>query len=151
MQMKPDGRPVEGLSSYAQPTGRGARIWPMPASRATLPARLPPCSVTDTDPPKLWVFLLHAVPLPDSPDFSEYGGAFVTCYQMPGLGEDPVCHASGFLRAAGWQVVATETPPVLLACEDAPDEAPFEQALIDDEAYVFHQWRVEDSAGETMH
>mgnify|MGYP003586142305 FL=1 len=110
------------------------RLWPESPRRANLPARLPPRSVTDTDPPKLWVFLLHAVPLPDSPDFSEYGGAFVTCYQMPGLDDDPVRHASGFLRAAGWQVVATETPPPLLACEDGPDEEPFEQALIEHEA-----------------
>lgn len=123
----------------------------MPAARANLRARLSPRSVTDTDPPRLWVFVLHAVPLPDSPDFSEYGGAFVTCYQMPGLDDEPLRHASEFIRTAGWQVVATETPPALLAREDAPHEAPFAQALLDDEAYVFHQWRVEDSAGETMH
>jgi hypothetical protein len=99
----------------------------------------------------LWVFVLEAVPLPDAPEFQEFGGAFVLCYQMPGLAEDPVRHASEFLRGAGWQVTGVQEEPRRIEREEAPETEHFDQALIDDEAYVFHQWRVEDSDDQTRH
>lgn len=95
--------------------------------------------------------MLETRPLPDTPDFLAYGGAFVLCYQMPGLAEDPVRHASDFLRQAGWQVVGVLEEPTLLEREEAPDEEHFDQALLDDEAYIFHQWEVGDTADETRH
>jgi hypothetical protein len=99
----------------------------------------------------LWVFVLEAAPLPDAPDFQEFGGAFVLCYQMPGLAEDPVRRASEFLREAGWQVTGVQEEPRLIEREEAPEAEHFDQALIDDEAYVFHQWRVEDAVDQTRH
>lgn len=99
----------------------------------------------------MWVFVLDARPLPGTPDFEQFGGAHVLCYQMPGLADDPVRHASDFLRENGWQVTGVEEEPEQLAREDAPDEEPFDQALINDEAYVFHQWTVEDTDDETRH
>lgn len=101
--------------------------------------------------PNLWVFVLEAVPLPDAPDFQEFGGAFVLCYQMPGLAEDPVRRASEFLREAGWQVTGVQEEPRRIEREEAPETEHFDQALIDDEAYVFHQWRVEDADDQTRH
>lgn len=101
--------------------------------------------------PKLWVFVLEAEPLPDAPDFQEFGGAYVLCYQMPGLSGDPVRRASEFLREAGWQVTGVQEDPRQIEREEAPEAGHFDQALIDDEAYVFHQWRVEDADDQTRH
>jgi hypothetical protein len=99
----------------------------------------------------LWVFVLEAEPLPDTPDFQEFGGAFVLCYQMPGLAEEPIRHASDFLREAGWQVTGVQEEPRQIERDEAPEGKHFDQALIDDEAYVFHQWRVDDADDQTRH
>lgn len=95
--------------------------------------------------------MLVAEPLPESPDFREFGGAHVLCYQMPGLAEDPVGHAGEFLRGAGWKVTGVEEEPRRIGRDQAPEAAHFDQALIDDEAYVFHQWRVDDADDQTRH
>jgi hypothetical protein len=99
----------------------------------------------------LWVFVLEARPLPDTPDFLQFGGAHILCYQMPGLSEDPISHASDFLRHAGWQVIGVEDEPERITREEAPDDEHFDQALIDNEAYIFHQWSVDDVDDETRH
>lgn len=112
---------------------------------ATRPAAIP------KDTPKLWVFIVEAQPLPEAPEFQEFGGAYVLCYQMPGLAEDPVHHATEFLRQAGWRVTGVQEEPDQRARDDAPDSEHFDQALIDDEAYVFHQWRVDDADDQTRH
>lgn len=95
--------------------------------------------------------MLEAEPLPDTPDFQEFGGAFVLCYQMPGLAEDPVRHAVDFLRGSGWHVSGIREEPKQIERDEAPETMHFDQALIDDEAYVFHQWRVEDADDQTRH
>lgn len=95
--------------------------------------------------------MLEAEPSPDTPDFQEFGGAFVLCYQMPGLAEDPVRHAGDFLRAAGWQVIGIKEEMRQIERDEAPEAVHFDQALIDDEGYVFHQWRVEDADDQTRH
>ena len=95
--------------------------------------------------------MLEAQPLPEAPEFNEFGGAHVLCYQMPGLSGDPVQRASDFLREAGWQVTGVQEEPVQREREEAPEAEHFDQALIDDEAYVFHQWRVEDADDQTRH
>lgn len=103
------------------------------------------------DMPRLWVFVLEAQPLPDAPEFQEFGGAYVLCYQMPGLARDPVHHATEFLREAGWRVTGIQEEPAQHDRADAPDHEHFDQALIDDEAYIFHQWRVDDADDQTRH
>lgn len=103
------------------------------------------------DSPHLWVFVLEARPLPDTPDFEQFGGAYVLCYQMPGLSDDPIRHASNFLREAGWRVIGIEEEPEQITREEAPDDEHFDQVLIDNEAYIFHQWSVEDMDDETRH
>lgn len=89
--------------------------------------------------------------MPNSADSVAYGGAYVLCYQMPGLSQDPLQHASHFLREAGWEVIGVQESPELTLREDAPDEEHFDQALLEDEAYIFHQWEVDDAGDETRH
>ena len=109
------------------------------------------CLAIPAHAPRLWILVLEAEPLPDSPEFQEFGGAVVLCYQMPGLAEDPVRHASEFLRGAGWQVSGVREEPRQVERDEAPEPDHFDRALIDDEAYVFHQWRVEDADDQTRH
>ena len=97
------------------------------------------------------MFTLEARPLPDSPDFAEAGGAFVTCYQKPGFADDPMRRASEFIREQGWEVIAVEDEPEQIERDDAPDTEPFDVALLDNEAYVFHQWPVDDADDQTRH
>ena len=59
--------------------------------------------------------------------------------------------ASEFLREAGWQVTGVQEERRLIEREEAPEAVHFDQALIDDEAYVFHQWRVADADAQTRH
>lgn len=103
------------------------------------------------DAPQLWVFVLEVRPLPQTDDFTQFGGAYVLCYQMPGLAEDPIGHASRFLREHGWEVIGVHDEPRQLPRGGAPEAEHFDQALRDDEAYVFHQWRVEDEDDQTRH
>ena len=109
-----------------------------------------PTAITQ-DMPRLWVFILEAQPLPEAPEFQEFGGAYVLCYQMPGLADDPVQHATEFLRQSGWMVTGVREEPEQRGRGDAPESEHFDQALIDDEAYIFHQWRVEDADDQTRH
>ncbi len=97
------------------------------------------------------MFTLEARPLPDSPDFAEAGGAFVTCYQRPGFADEPLRRASEFIRRQGWEVVAVEDEPEQVKRDFAPDAEHFDQALVDDEVYVFNQWPVDDTDGLTRH
>ncbi len=125
----------------------------MAARYPAFPARIAACGPApiSSTAPKLWVFVLEAQPLPEAPEFQEFGGAYVLCYQMPGLAAEPLRHASDFLREAGWQVTGVREDPVQRERDEAPEAEHFDQALIDDEAYVFHQWRVEDAADQTRH
>ncbi|WP_296278801.1 hypothetical protein [Pseudoxanthomonas sp.] len=97
------------------------------------------------------MFTLEARPQPDSPDFAEAGGAFVTCYLRPDFVPDPMHRAIAFVREQGWEVVAVEDEPVRIERHDAPEEEHFDQALVDDEVYVFHQWPVDDADEHTRH
>ncbi|WP_142123685.1 hypothetical protein [Pseudoxanthomonas sp. 3HH-4] len=104
-----------------------------------------------TDNVQLWVFTLEARPLPDSPDFAEAGGAFITCYLRPAFTPDPMRRAVEFVREQGWEVIAVEDEPLQIERHDAPEAEHFDQALVDDEVYVFHQWPVDDAGDETRH
>ncbi|HLM52736.1 MAG TPA: hypothetical protein VK325_03905 [Pseudoxanthomonas sp.] len=126
-------------------------MWPHDIDRDNLHASRSSDHAIPQSTPKLWVFVLEAQPLPEAPEFMEFGGAYVLCYQMPGLARDPVRHASDFLRGAGWLVTGVQEEPEQRTRDEAPESAHFDQALIDEEAYVFHQWRVEDAAGQTRH
>ncbi|MCR6662687.1 MAG: hypothetical protein NVV60_05950 [Luteimonas sp.] len=101
--------------------------------------------------PMLWVFTLEARPLPDSPDFETAGGAFVVCYVRPELADDPLGHATAYVRGQDWQVVAVEDEPLECGRDEAPDEDYFDQAIDDGEVYVFHQWPIDDIGLETRH
>ena len=97
------------------------------------------------------MFTLEARPRADSPDFVEAGGAYVTCYQKPGFADDPMRRASEFIREQSWVVVAVEDEPVQVDRDEAPNADHFDQALVDDEVYVFNQWPVEDADDQTRH
>lgn len=125
--------------------------WLFQPDRTTLPENcLRSLDIPQTTP-KLLIFVLEAQPLPEAPEFNEFGGAFVLCYQMPGLAEDPLRRASDFLREAGWQVTGVQEEPRQIERDEAPETGHFDQALIDDEGYVFHQWRVDDADDQTRH
>ena len=111
----------------------------------------PGIAAISSDSPRLWVFTLEARPLPDSPDFVEAGGAFVTCYLRPTFAPDPMRRAIAFVREQGWEVIAVEDEPLQSERHDAPEGEHFDQALVDDEVYVFHQWPVDDADEHTRH
>jgi hypothetical protein len=64
---------------------------------------------------------------------------------MPGLADDPVLHATKFIRDSGWDVLRIESAPELLDRSEIPEETinRFDQALIDDEVYQFHTWPID--------
>ena len=115
------------------------------------PAHVARIAAISPDTPRLWVFTLEARPHADSPDFVEAGGAFVVCYQKPGFADDPMRRACDFIREQGWVVVAVEDEPIQVDRDQAPDIDRFDQALVDDEVYVFHQWPVDDASEQTHH
>ena len=97
------------------------------------------------------MFVVEARPRAESPDFAEAGGAFVVCYQKPGFADDPLQRAAEFIREQGWVVVAVEDEPVQIDRGQAQDIERFDQALVDDEVYVFNQWPVDDACDQTRH
>ncbi|NCT70094.1 MAG: hypothetical protein DI562_17495 [Stenotrophomonas acidaminiphila] len=111
----------------------------------------PGIAAISSDSPRLWVFTLEARPLHDSPDFAEAGGAFITCYLRPGFAPDPMRRAVEFVREQKWEVIAVEDEPLQIERHDAPEAEHFDQALVDDEVYVFHQWPVDDADDQTRH
>ncbi|KRA51782.1 hypothetical protein [Pseudoxanthomonas sp. Root630] len=59
--------------------------------------------------------------------------------------------ASEFIREQGWVVIAVEDEPAQIGRDEAPNIEHFDQALVEDEVYVFNQWPVDDADDQTRH
>ncbi len=104
---------------------------------------------------RIFYVQFEAVPLPESREFEQCGGAYVNCW----LKADSEAHAanlaSASVREAGWNVVAVEEEcrevNEAYYSENEEGREHFEQANLDGECYVFHQWPIEDQEGRDVH
>jgi hypothetical protein len=104
---------------------------------------------------RIFYVQFEAVPLPESQEFEQCGGAYVNCWLSAESETQAAKLASASVREAGWRVVAVEE-----ACREVDkayysenDEGRehFEQATLDGECYVFHQWPIEDQEARDVH
>lgn len=93
----------------------------------------------------------HAVPLPHSEQYAECGGAYVNCWLEAASEDEAHKMASALIHGRGWQILSVEEEcrEVTQAsyADNEEGKEHYDQAVLDGECYVFHQWPVD--AGET--
>ena len=85
----------------------------------------------------------EAIPRHDSPEASEVGGAYVTCWIAANDMHEAELDARQHIHESGWIVgERTETSVIERAdVEDDPDSlAYFDEARADGACFVFHTW-----------
>jgi len=97
----------------------------------------------------------EAVPLPESEDFGKSGGAYINCWLKAQSQEEAAQLASAFIQERGWKVVSVEAEcrevPHSLYSEDDDDREHYDQAMIDGECYVLHQWPIDAQESDDVH
>lgn len=97
----------------------------------------------------------EAIPLPDSPEFEQLGGAYINCWIDAASEEEASDVSAGFVREAGWKIVTVEEPFREVNADAYSDDDEgrgyYEQAVEDGECYVFHQWPVDDHEEDEVH
>lgn len=97
----------------------------------------------------------EARPTPHADDFGTAGGAYVNCWVQSESGETANAKALAAIAAAGWSVVSVEEACEEVAKswyeEDEENRQYFEQAKVDGEVYVFHQWPYDGGGVEDAH
>ena len=97
----------------------------------------------------------EAIPLPESEDFEEWGGAYVNCWVKAESEDEASKLASASIHERGGKIIAVEeecrevTQDVY--AEDEEGRAYFDQAALDGECYVYHQWPIDMQEGDTAH
>ena len=89
----------------------------------------------------------EAIPLPDSDEFGEFGGAYVNCWVEANSEVQASELALATIHERGWKIVSisqewcdvTEN----LYSQDDEGRGHYQQAVLDGECYVFHQWPAE--------
>ena len=89
-----------------------------------------------------------AVPLPESEDFGECGGAYINCWLRASSASQASEMASALIRQRLWRIVSVEeeireVKGDLFSSDDEEGGGYYEQALADGECYVFHRWPVD--------
>ncbi|MBS0422773.1 MAG: hypothetical protein JSR66_34015 [Proteobacteria bacterium] len=96
----------------------------------------------------------EAIPLPESGDFDVCGGAYVNCWVKAQSAKEAHQSASAVIHQRGWKVVSIQeecrevTAPSY--AEDRESRVYYDQAVVDGECYVFHQWPVEAQDGHDV-
>lgn len=94
-------------------------------------------------------------PTSDTPEFEVCGGAYINCWVSAESPSAAQAQAFASISQNGWNVVGVEEP-----CNEATDDwywedeenrAYFEQAQIDGEVYVYHQWPNDSREPEDVH
>src|SRR4051812_42851056 len=78
------------------------------------------------------------------PKSTEAGGAYINCWIKADSTAEAQKVASTFIRSEGWIVECVEHEAHLIVEPDDESRERFEQAQIDGECYVFHEWPVAD-------
>lgn len=89
----------------------------------------------------------EAVPLPHSEQYAECGGAYVNCWLQAASEDEAYKMASTLIHGRGSKIVSVEEGcrEVTQAsyADDEEGKEYYEQAVLDGECYVFHQWPVD--------
>ena len=89
----------------------------------------------------MWFLTFEVMPLRSSPELAVYGGAMVNCYIVRETLEQARGIALRMILDEGWCIIDIETEYELHR-EDCVDNSLqyFDQAMIDEEVFVFHTW-----------
>ena len=97
----------------------------------------------------------EAVPLPESNEFGECGGAYVSCWLKARSKQEASDLASALLKDRGWKAVSVQEEcrevTAAVYTEDEEGRGYYEQAATDGECYVFHQWPVDPQEDDDVH
>ena len=103
---------------------------------------------------KIFYFLIEVVPAPNSSNFSEAGGAFVSCWVKSNSEKRAAKKAQAVIRNDGWDIITVDDTFIAERERylDLPESLElFDQAEIDGEAYLFDTWPPEPQEDETIH
>lgn len=97
----------------------------------------------------------EAIPLPESEDFDACGGAYINCWVSARSEEEASKSAYAMIRERGWKVVSIQEGcrevTRALYEEDEESRGYYDQAVVDEECYVFHQWPVGAEDDDDIH
>jgi hypothetical protein len=97
----------------------------------------------------------EAVPLPESEEFGECGGAYISCWLRAQSAPEASELASALFRDRGWKVVSIEEEcrevTAAVYFEDEEGRGYYDQAVTEGECYVFHQWPADPQDGDDVH
>jgi hypothetical protein len=97
----------------------------------------------------------EAIPLPDSAEFEQLGGAYINCWIDAASEEEASELSAASIRESGWKIVSVEDPFREVAVDGYGDDdearSYHEQAVEDGECYVFHQWPIDDHEDDEVH
>jgi hypothetical protein len=99
--------------------------------------------------------IYEAIPLPESEDFEVCGGAYINCWVKAQSEEEASKSASAVIHERGWKVVSIQEEcrevTEALYAEDEEGRGYYDQAVVDGECYVFHQWPVDAQDDDDVH
>jgi len=81
----------------------------------------------------------------------ELGGAYVNCWIKADSSDEAHSTAFEYLASEGWIVEGVEHECRLVTEPNEEARERFEQAQIDGECYVFHNWPIGDHSEESLH
>jgi uncharacterized protein with PIN domain len=97
----------------------------------------------------------EAVPLPQSEEFGECGGAYISCWLRAQSEREAADLVSALLQDRGWQIVSVEEEcrevTAAVYSEDEEGRGHYDQAVMDGECYVFHQWPAVPQESDDVH
>jgi hypothetical protein len=93
----------------------------------------------------------QARPEAHSEAFGETEGAYINCWIRTDSPEDAHRIATSEIVRNGWKIEGIENPPEVQTEPSASGAEYFEQAELDGECYVFHQWPIGAPGGDTPH
>jgi hypothetical protein len=97
----------------------------------------------------------EAIPLPESGEFDVCGGAYINCWVKAQWEQEAGQSASAVIHERGWKVVSIEKECREVSqasyAEGEEGKGYYDQAVIDGECYVFHQWPVDAQDGDDVH
>lgn len=94
----------------------------------------------------MFLIRLHATPSQDSPDHGSIGGAYINCWIVANSLEEATERARHDVQGYGWQPDSVEHAVQITRLECVSDRARemYDQAMIDQEVYDYHQYPPED-------
>jgi hypothetical protein len=95
----------------------------------------------------MYFFMFHGAPMARHPESKSIGGAFINCWVERSTLAEAEAVARQWINEAGWQIKSLDESRIVDRSDYDDNPAGveyFEQALIDNEVFVFYEYPIRD-------